>query len=231
MANRANVPLLESQKNDVFQLVRRYGFDPGQFEWHVTTVPGGYTVDRLDHRSPRDYFFAFDIIPNRDSYLAGLEDDRKSYFSPGPEQARAAGTCYGWTAQLGHVEMWLSALRREVDTVSLWDTLGSETTRLMAEANLSNRSLTKDERQLIEVQAQQVRAFLRANVDDHETLARVEKKVDELVDASKRLGIKDYAMVSLSLLLTMAVQAAFTGQQAQELVNLFYKGARLLLGQ
>ena len=42
---------------------------------------------------------------------------------------------------------------------------------------------------------------------------------------------KTCAVVSLGLLVSIAVQAGFTGHQAQELVSLFFNGVRLLLGQ
>ncbi len=231
MPIRADVPLLPSQKNDVFRIVENAGFDPGDFEWQVASVPGPHTVDALVHRAHDEFSFAFDInIARNRSLVPELEPDRISYFSPGAEVIREAVGCHGWDEQLRLAARWLHTLRREVDAVSLWDTLGSETTRQIAAANLSNRPLTREERKVVEVQAEQVRAYLRAHVNDRETLARLEKKVDELLDASKRLGIKDYAMVSLGLLMSMAVGAAFTGAQAQAFVNLFYSGVRLLLG-
>lgn len=232
MRSRAQVPLREPQKNDVFRLVASRRFDPGDFEWDVFQGPRGYTIDRIVHRpSGGTFFFAFDVIPQTNFGMPSIEGDRVGYFSPGPEHMNANANAFGWDDQLGNVALWLDNLRQEVDTVSLWDTVGSTMARQVAEANLPNRSLTTDERRLVQAQVVQVRAYIRANVDDPETLKRVEKKLDELIDSSKRLGVKDYANASLGLILGIAMTAAFSGHQAQELVNLFFNGVRILLGQ
>lgn len=71
---------------------------------------------------------------------------------------------------------------------------------------------------------------LRSNVDDRETLKRLEAKVDDLIESSKRLGVKDFAMTSLGVLLTIAWEAALDAHKAQEMVNLFTHGLRAVPG-
>lgn len=100
----------------------------------------------------------------------------------------------------------------------------------MAAANLPNRPLSKEEMQGVELRVKQLRIYLRNNVDDPQRLARVEKKLDDLIAGSKRLGVKDFANVSLGILMTIAVEATLSGHQARELVNLFFNGLRALLG-
>jgi hypothetical protein len=231
MRSKAQVALRETQKNDVFRLVVNQGFDPSDFEWDVATTGFvEHTIDRIVHRpSGGSFFFAFDIIPGS-AFGPSLEGDRLGIFSPGPEHMQQRASAIGWDGQLRHVALWLAALRQEVDTVSIWDTIGSATARQVAEANLPNRSLTKDEQRLIQLQVVQVRVYIRANVDDPATLKRIEKKLDELVESSKRLGVKDFANASLGLILGIAMTAAFNGHQAQELVNLFFNGVHVLLG-
>jgi hypothetical protein len=137
MADRAKVPLLESQKNLVFRVVEAAGFDPNDFEWQIRPVaPSGHTVDVLTHG---EYFFASAMNPRQGFRAPELQPDRLSVFSPGVDTAGARATGFGWEEQVHHVQLWLTALKREVETISLWDTLGSATTRQMAEANLSGQ--------------------------------------------------------------------------------------------
>jgi hypothetical protein len=224
---KADRPLLGWQKNDVFQRVQAFGFEAGDFHWDLAASPGfpGVTVEQLIHDAS-EYFFVFDLARR----ITGYEADRASYFSPGPDRAHVATTGFGWDGQLEHVAVWLASLRKEVDTVSLWDTFGRDATREMAAANLSNKPLSKEQRQAVELRAGRVRSYLRATIDDRAQLDRVERKVDDLIDASKRLGVKDFASVSLGILMTIAVEAALNPHQAQELVNLFFGGLRALLG-
>jgi hypothetical protein len=227
--SNADVPLRETQKNQVGVLVRRAGFDLGEFKWRVVPV-GGHTVDELVHEST-GYQFAFDIIPPSGLPYGIREEDRASYFSPGPEHVRQRANSYGWDAQLEVVEVWLEALKEEVGTVSIWDTFGRQLTRELAEADLSNRPMTGEELKEFAAGVAQVRGFIRANVGDPERLRRVEEKVDELLDAGNRLGLRDLASFSLGTMMTIAVTAAFSPDQAQHLVNLFFVGVRVLLGQ
>lgn len=215
-----------SQRNAVFRAVESFGFDPGDFEWQVAASPirPNDTIDSLVHLSS-GYHFAFEYNTNRYDPA-----DRMSLFSPGPDSPRVVTPAMGWDEQIQHVYIWLRSLAREVSTVSLWDTFGREPTRELATANLSDSKLNKEQRQEIEVRVQTVRLYLRANVDDPDRRARAEKKLDELIDASKRLGKKDFANVALGLLMTIAVEAALDPDRAQHVVNLFFTGVHTLLG-
>jgi hypothetical protein len=224
----AQTPILTTQRNAVFHLIQGHKFDPGDFEWQVAASPirPGDTIDYLVH-VPSGYGFAFEYNTIRLSYDP---EDRMSMFSPGPDSPRVTALTAGWVGQMEHVEVWLRSLTREVSTVSLWDTFGREPTRELASANLSNNQLNKEQRQEIEARVAKVRAYLRNNVDDRARLTRVEKKLDELVDASKRLGKRDFANVALGLLMTIAVEAALDPDKAQHVVNLFFTGVHALLG-
>jgi hypothetical protein len=229
MRSKADVPLKETQKNQVGQLVRRAGFDLGEFTWRVANA-GDHTIDELVHEST-GYQFAFDIIRPSGLPYGVREEDRASYFSPGPDHVRQRANNYGWDSQLDVMSVWLEALKEEIGTVSVWDTFGRQRTRELAEADLPSRHLTSDELRQFAAGVAQLQVFIRANIDDPERLRRVEAKLDDIVDASKRMGINDLAAFSLGTLMTIAVTAAFSPDQAQHLVNLFFAGARMLLGQ
>ena len=105
----------------MFEVVRALGFDPGDFQWGVVQSPQTppITIDRLVHVSS-DHYFAFDLIPPS-PYGLGMEEDRASFFSPGPDRPSMAIKSFGWESQRDLVRAWLQALKREVETVSLWE--------------------------------------------------------------------------------------------------------------
>lgn len=78
-AKKADRPLLERQKNDVFRFVMSRGFDPGDFRWQLAISPATppATVDQLVHTAS-EYFFVFDLAPRQWE----TDPDRASYFSP-----------------------------------------------------------------------------------------------------------------------------------------------------
>lgn len=223
------MPLLVEQKNQVLRLVEQLGLDPRDFAWDaVRTEQGMPTVERLTH-STTGHFFIFGFADQR-SYVIQMED-RLSIFAPGPDRGGSfAVKGYGWESQLEHCRIWLRALKSEVETVSLWDTLGTGAARDLALASFNDHKLTREQQREIQLRAQRVRQYLRSNVDDPNTMRRIEAKLDYLVDSSKRLGAKDFANVSLALLLAVALEAALNPHQAQEMVNLFTIGLRALLG-
>jgi hypothetical protein len=137
---------------------------------------------------------------------------------------------FGWDGQLEVFQSWLGALRSETGTVSLWDTLGSQSARDLATADLSNRRLTNEERRHIAERIEQVRIYLKSTVTDQEALNRIDDKLDYLIESSKRLGVKDFANLALGVLMTLGIEAALDVHRAQEVVNLFLSGMRVLLG-
>lgn len=228
MADKAQSPLLVAQKNEVFRLAEYVGFDPRDFHWDVRNVEqGGPTVDVLVHTAS-GHFFAFGVTnPNRHA----LGEDRLSVFQPGVDRGGTVGvTGFGWEGQRDTFVEWLRALKNEVDTVSLWDTLGSGAARELALATFPDRKLTKEQQAEVKVRIQNIRIYLRSNVDDRDSLRRIEAKLDDLEDSSSRLSAKDFANAAVGALLMIAWEAAMDPHKAQEMVNLFLGGLRSLLG-
>lgn len=137
---------------------------------------------------------------------------------------------FGWEGQRDTFVSWVRALKTEVDTVSLWDTLGSGAARELALATFPDRKLTKEQQAEVKVRIQHIKVYLRSNVDDRETLRRIEAKLDDLEESSKRLGVKDFANAAVGALLMIAWEAAMDPHKTQEMVNLFFGGLRSLLG-
>jgi hypothetical protein len=157
--------------------------------------------------------------------------DRLSLFRPGPDRGGPVrAESYGWDDQRAVFIQWLQTVQQEVETFSLWDTLGETAARELAVADLSNQPLTKEQRERVRERIQEVRIFVRAEVADAATLKRIEVKLDYLVESSKRMGLKDYANTAFGVLLTVAVEAALDPIKAQQLMALFTVGLRLLIG-
>jgi hypothetical protein len=228
MADKAESPLLVVQANAVLRLLENKGFDPRDFHWDIQRVEqGGPTVDRIVHTAS-GHFFTFGVTnPSRHAF----SEDRLSIFQPGIDRGGVVGEkSVGWDTQFRIFLFWADALKSEVETVSLWDTLGSGAARELALATFPDRKLTKEQQAEVKVRVQTIRVYLRSNVDDRDTLRRIEAKLDDLEEATKRLGVKDFANAAVGALLMIAWEAALDPHKAQEMVNLFLGGLRSLLG-
>jgi hypothetical protein len=224
------LPLLTSQKNAVYRFVENYGFDPADFEWRVAVSPQGddVTVETLQHRSTQ-YAFTFDTN-RRGRGPLGLTPDRLSFMKPGPEQPFAVSEDYGWDEQLRSVGTWLGVLKREVSQESLWDRLSQEPMRAVAVARLDNGRLSKEERRTVEQGVGQAKAYVAANIDDRETLKRIEGKLDEIKDASGRLGRKEFVNAALGALMGIAFMGALTSDQMNAIARLIFSDLPRMLG-
>lgn len=226
----AKLPLLKSQKNDVFRVVELRGFHPADFEWVVMESPLGdrVTIDVLRHKASQ-FDFLFDI--NRRRPPLGVQADRISIYRPGLETPVGRSDDFDWDGQLGSLSRWLDFVRRETTQESLWEQLDQEPLRVVATSTYDNERLSKDERRAIEAGVAQAKAYVENVVADTAQLARIEQKLDEICDASTRLGRRDFANAAMGALMGVAFEAVLTSEQMNTLAGFIFTNATRLLGQ
>jgi hypothetical protein len=229
-AGVADLPLLNSQRNEVYRLIERFGLQPGDFEWSVRPSPegDGVTVDVLVHSST-GYSFIFDT--NRRRVDLGIGGDRLSFLNPGPEHPHVRSEDFGWEGQRDSFVIWLRVVEREASTESLWDRLDQEPLRTLAVAKLNNERLTRDERRAVDAGVEQARAYLRGIVPDPERLMRIEEKLDDIKDSAGRLGRKDFFNAALGAIMAIAFEAALQSEQVNHLARLLFSQVTKLIGQ
>jgi hypothetical protein len=195
-----NRTLLQSQKNDVFSLISDSDLDPKDFEW--TKIAGGYTsqvaeVSRLIHK-PSNFFFTFDYLPTAAHFAR---------YSPGketPTEDKQAGT---WHKQQEILCKWLNYLKREIESPDLWEAIAQESALLdEASASSSNEQFSDEEKSYIINGLNEIKQYLLIahNLDPE----LVESKINYLVEASGRLGHKDWIIILVGTLISI-VSAAY----------------------
>ena len=107
--------LLQSQRNEIFQLVRESGLDPLNFRWFELSGDYGSTRPALIHRPSKSYFI-FDFDSGRWSVEYEPGEDR-------PVQTFGAGS---WAKVVpDQFRLWLKNVEREYTAPDLWAELAN----------------------------------------------------------------------------------------------------------
>jgi hypothetical protein len=220
--------LLVTQANAVHERVVAAGLSPSDFAWDTTASPivSGRKIDRLLFK-PAGYFFAFDKRTDALDFYA----QRVSLFSPGPEDKHTRADSFTFEQQLEVVSIWLHLVKREHTAVNLWELADEEPVRDMVAGTFGDRRLNDEQRREVKARLTQVRVYLRSTVGpDPQRIRLIEEKLNEIEEASQKLGVKDFANASLGAIVGLAFQAALTSDQAQHVIQLFFTGLRHLIG-
>jgi hypothetical protein len=97
-------------------------------------------------------------------------------------------------------------------------------------AATSNDSFTPDEVAAIRRQLDGARQYLEGQSLPPDRLADANRKLDSLVEATQRLGRRDWGMFAMGVVVDIAISAAFSPAQAQGLFDVVTGVVRGLLG-
>ena len=205
----ADHPILLSQKNEVFQFIKKAGIDPSSFAWEDrgSTYHQTGTVSALVHK-PTGYYFKFDH--------AG--DVRRSEYSPSREKHFALNSPNNWQQQCFDVGTWLACLKREINEPDLWGAILSQKALASAAPRAENAPFTPEERVRLASTLQEIKEYVvKTLATTQEQQALVISRLDYLVDASQRLGKKDWIMIAIGVFTGIAIEAAFAPDAAREM--------------
>jgi hypothetical protein len=170
--------LRKSQRNDVFEAIQAVGLDARDFD----LADSGAEV-QIKHKWSESIF----IIGGGPGHYVG-----HYVAGDGPDWPYDT---HSWQASTTRVSTWLQEVKRDLETPDLWAELRREVHLLGVGSNevTENTLFTQDEQNQIAAQLQ----GLAKHVSDASSLSEAQmqilnEKVDYLIDASRRLGRKDY---------------------------------------
>jgi hypothetical protein len=194
----ADYRLLKTQKNEILNIIMDYGLDPIEFEWEELERSQGYPIgEETFHR----------LIHKPSGYSALFGQNFLSY-SPGPESPTETEHRLDWGGKRSAVYRWLTYLKREVEAPDLWASLSQEQALLSLEpAEATNTSFTPDEQRQVKQAIEEIRIYITTTYTlESEPLARINRKLDYLIDASTRLGRIDWKNLFVGALISLALQ-------------------------
>ena len=108
------MPLLKSQKNAVFEVVRATELEPQHFKWSErASLP-----QIVEGMGQADLLLTHE--PSGDWFLFQEESTWRYEYSPGLERTSESGAANEWESMLMHVKIWLVAVKRELSEPDLW---------------------------------------------------------------------------------------------------------------
>lgn len=200
--------LLPSQKDEIFRLILEHEFEPSDFAWDE--CDGRYSkaiVSRITHK-PTNYYFTFDVSKGR---------NRVSEFSPGEETHVEIEDAPSWAVQADLFTHWLDYLKREIEAPDYWSSISQEARVLEAATSTDtvNTPFTAQEKVYIISGLSEIRQFLLSSHKLDPEL--IEARLNYLVEASERVGRKDWINLLISVLVGIVVSAALPPETTREL--------------
>lgn len=200
--------VLVSQKAKIFELISDLQLNPRDFEW--VEVESIYTratiVSQLIHR-PSNFYYIFDFKPTGDYWAE---------YSPGKERTIEQILLGSWANQISRTKLWLTYLKREVETFDPWAAIKQETEIINAtSADNSNALFTKNEKDYILSGINEIKQYLLVahNLDPE----LVESRLNYLAEASNRVGRKDWINLLLSVLVGIVIAAYLPPETTREI--------------
>jgi hypothetical protein len=218
--------LLPSQRLEVFEVATSQGFTRTQFEWHTTT--SGYNnrteIDRLVIRDT-GYFFDFDKQAVATRLLF------RPRYSPGLQHRIGTGMAGDWSVALGGVGPWLNNVRREMAITDPWTSAFSAGDALddVPWDEEDNSPFSEAEVAAIEARIVVVKHFFASREVPPAEAEAIERKLDYLVEASRRTGRLDWKNIATTTILSTGLAGALGAEQTRQIFEFVVGLAQRLL--
>lgn len=204
------------QRNEVFKAVQAAGLSPEEFYWDV-----GADESCLRHRRSGAYFV-----------FGGVAGDYVSRYQAGddPVEERTELSQYRLTQQ---VQLWLWAVKRDIETPDLWAQLqrDAELFAAVSDEALGNTPLTTAEQEDIARRLRELKAFIGGTYSLSELQARrLEEKLDYLTAAASRVGRKDWLFLAAGVMLSYFVEVALPSEAARGILKTLLTSIGNILG-
>ena len=108
-------------------------------------------------------------------------------------------------------EIWLNYLKEEIKSVDLWDSITDEKQLLHTDLDgIGNEQFTSDELVGIDKSINEIKEFLINELNFNKIhMSSIESRLEYLIEASKRLGKKDWIVLSIGVFTNIALGFAF----------------------
>ncbi|THD68420.1 MAG: hypothetical protein E7813_10340 [Bradyrhizobium sp.] len=208
-------PLLQKwHRNEIFKAIQTVGLDPGNFD-----LSDSGTEVQIKHKSSASCF----IVRRESGYYVGqyVVGDASAWpYSPG-----------GWESLMPRVSRWLEEVKRDLETPDLWAEFQREAKLLEAGSNAvtENRPFTPKEQREIAARLQELAKYEKETypLSPVQTKA-LDAKLDYLIDASNRLGRKDWLTVFVGAILGYILTAALPPESVHGLLQTSFRVMGLL---
>src|SRR5439155_3642540 len=202
----SDLTLLNTQKQQIFDLIKKAGLDPFHFEWGVEPI---YRAGQLQHRysiirSKLKPDFSFTFPP-------GMAGAYNPISSPGRGQRKSALGNLPWEGCLIPVQQWALMVEQELKTPAPWAALPKLATTadlVVSPATVNTPFSYRDVEQIRSGLAEIRDLFLNTSRHSAENDAIIRTQLEGLEKASQQMGRRDWVNLAIGTVITLALQVA-----------------------
>ena len=206
--------LLQSQKNQIYNLISATELDHFNFEWELDTQREE-RISRLVYK-PAGHYFNFDIA-NEEHYAV---------YSPGSEKRVQEMYPGNWANQMGLVSHWLENVVRESNSPNLWQEVDRFRSKIsIGELDSADNSpFSHPEYVQIQQGIQTLQKTLTESTNQTaDDIKMIHSKMNNLSELAKHSGRMDWFHTSLGLFFTLSLALAMSPEQAQIIWDSFIR--------
>jgi hypothetical protein len=205
------------QRNQIFEAIQAAGLDPGEFNLNDSE-----TEVTIKHKWSMSCF----IVKRESAYYVGqsLVGDG-AVWPTGPSS---------WQTLLPRISRWLEEVKQDLNTPDLWAELQRDAKLLGAGSSMvtENTPFTADEQREIAERLKSLGEYVSVMHSlSKAQIQTLEEKLDYLIDASTRLGRKDWLIVFIGAILSYVFGAAILPESAHTIFTTFLRGIGLLYSE
>jgi hypothetical protein len=212
------IVLLEKfQRNAFFREIEAGGLDPNECD-----LTEGAAEVRISHKQSGSYFLvADDALRYTGSYVVGTSTFLRPY------------VVFTWPKLTGMLRRWAREVKDDIDTPDLWAELQRERESFTDARyqTVENTPFTPNEREEITKQLQEIREYAKNTYSlSIEQMSRLEERLDDAEEATRRIGRKDWRLLFLGAMLTLIVAGLVPPEAIQHLLAMALDGLDHLFG-
>ncbi len=187
--------LLQTQKNQVYELIEREDLSPGMFSFDESNSYNNDTFLRLKNS---DYYFIF---------ATSRSGGHFARFSPGEETPHEDHAPSSWINQLGYVRRWLFYLKRELNAPNKWKLLEEELNNLnFDDIKYDNVKFTYQEYQLISEKIAELKVKISKLDLLENQITVINSKLDHLLELAKNMNKTDWKELFIGSIISLTMQ-------------------------
>lgn len=221
--------LNKRERNRLYQLIAESEFDPTEFDLDDESDKSTVT-----HNSGS--VFEFSLRARNDNLLKefGIDDISYEYkFSVVEGNSETGSSSSIRLVSTLYIPAWLKEIRLTVGVPDYWDEM-KRGQQLLAkiQKDSANTPFTQDEQRQIAAQLQEIKKQVREQFAlTSEQRAQVGEKLDEVAEASTRMGRKDWLIYFLGTITALIITATVTAGVGEHIFTIVIQGiAHLFTG-
>jgi len=197
--------LLQTQKNEVYELIEKFGLSPNMFDFSSPSDDDGDTKLRL--KSNPHYYFIF---------AKARSGGHFARYSPGYDTPYKDEGASSWSLQLACVERWLRNLERELEAPDKWKLLQEELKNMdFGDIKYENTKFTYREYELLTEKIAELKSKISKLDLLEKQIKQINEKLDHLLHLAKDMNKTDWKELFIGSIINLLMQLSIdqnTGQ-------------------